>query len=592
MNLLSDFDFKKAVFLIPYAAVAYIGNRLSWLYRMSPGDLPGQKILFTVSNMGYAGGGAWPNFNLKDILVGIEAAVFFALLVAVKRQDRKKYRPGIEYGSARWGTPQDIKPLMDKKEDRNIILTATESLSMKTRPPKGVHFPNKNVLVIGGSGSGKTRFFVKPNLMQLHSSYVVTDPKGTLVLECGKMFEKAGYKIKILNTVNFKKSMHYNPFFYILIEKDISSFVSSLVKNTKSEGASTGEDFWVKAEILYLTALVGYIWYEAPEEEQNFDLLLDLINASETREDDENFKNAVDLLFEDLERRDKDNFAVRQYKKYKLAAGKTAKSILISCGARLSPFDIKEVRDLLSDDDMELELMGDRKTVLFVIISDTDDTFNFIVNILYTQLFKLLFDRADDYYKGRLPIHVRFILDEFANIGQIPEFYKRLSTMRSREISASVILQSKSQIKAIYKEQAKSIEENCDSMLFLGGRSEDTLKEISEVLGKQTINVQSESESKGTTESHGQNTQKTGRELLTKDEIAVLKSTHCILQIQGIRPFLSKKYDITKHKRYKELKDFDDKNEFNAEDYVKKKLKLKKDDRFDLYEVNLKNKEE
>ena len=581
-----NLNLKKLLFLIPYILVFYIGNRIGFLYRISPGEKSGEKILYTITNLGHAFEDVWPSFNLRDVLVGIEAAVFFALLVAIKRQDRKRYRPGIEYGSARWGTRKDIEPFMDKDPEKNIILTNTEGISIRTRFSK-VPSPNKNVLVIGGSGSGKTRFFVKPNIMQLHSSYVVTDPKGTILVECGQMLIKAGYKIKVLNTVDFSKSMRYNPFSYIKSEKDISSFVNSLVENTRSEGASKGEDFWEKAEILYLTALVGYIWYEAPEEEQNFDLLLDLINASETREDDENFKNAVDLLFEDLERRDKNNFAVRQYKKYKLAAGKTAKSILISVGARLSPFDIKEVRDLLSEDDLELELMGDRKTALFVILSDTDDTFNFIVNILYTQLFKLLFERADNYYKGRLPIHVRFILDEFANTGRIPLFHKRLSTMRSREISAAVILQSKSQIKAIYKDDAKGIEDNCDTTLFLGGRSDETLKDISEALGKETISVQSESKTKGTTESHGINSQKTGRELLTKDEIAVLNKGKCILQISGIRPFLSDKYDITKHKRYKELKDFNDKNEFDVEKYLKKQLKLKKDESFDLYEVTI-----
>ena len=458
---------------------------------------------------------------------------------------------------------------MDSVFENNILLTATERLMMSGRPKEPKYARNKNILVIGGSGSGKTRFFVKPNLMQMHSSYVVTDPKGTVLIECGRMLKRGKYKIKVLNTINFAKSMHYNPFAYLRSEKDILKLVNTIIVNTKGEGQQSGEDFWVKAEKLYYTALIAYIWYEAPEEEQNFAMLIDMIDASEAREDDENFKNAVDLLFEELEEKDPNHFAVRQYKKYKLAAGKTAKSILISCGARLAPFDIKELRDLMEYDELELDTLGEEKTALFVIISDTDATFNFVVSIMYSQLFNLLCDKADDVYNGRLPIHVRMLLDEFANIGQIPQFEKLIATIRSREISASIILQSKSQLKAIYRDNADTIEGNCDTTLFLGGKEKTTLKELAEVLGKETIDLYNTSDTRGTSQSYGLNYQKTGKELMSQDEIAVMDGGKCIMQLRGVRPFFSDKFDITKHKRYKELSDYDKKNTFDMEQYVK-----------------------
>ena len=458
---------------------------------------------------------------------------------------------------------------MDSVFENNILLTQTERLMMSGRPKEPKYARNKNILVIGGSGSGKTRFFVKPNLMQQHSSFVVTDPKGTVLIECGKMLKRGKYKIKVLNTINFAKSMHYNPFAYLRSEKDILKLVNTIIVNTKGEGQQSGEDFWVKAEKLYYTALIAYIWYEAPEEEQNFAMLIDMIDASEAREDDENFKNAVDLLFDELEEKDPNHFAVRQYKKYKLAAGKTAKSILISCGARLAPFDIKELRDLMEYDDLELDTLGEQKTALFVIISDTDATFNFVVSIMYSQLFNLLCDKADDVYNGRLPVHVRMLLDEFANIGQIPQFEKLIATIRSREISASIILQSKSQLKAIYKDNADTIEGNCDTTLFLGGKEKTTLKELAEVLGKETIDLYNTSDTRGTSQSYGLNYQKTGKELMSQDEIAVMDGGKCIMQLRGVRPFFSDKFDITKHSRYKELSDYDPKNAFDIEDYVK-----------------------
>lgn len=476
---------------------------------------------------------------------------------------------------------------VDKNPENNIILTATESLTMNSRPKNPKYARNKNVLVIGGSGSGKTRFYAKPNIMQMHSSYCVTDPKGTILVECGKMLENGGYEIKVLNTVNFRKSMHYNPMMYIRSEKDILKLVNTIIANTKGEGEKSNEDFWVKAEKLYYQALIGYLWYEAPEEEMNFSTLLEMINASEAREDDENYKNAVDLMFEELEESEPEHFAVRQYKKYKLAAGKTAKSILISCGARLAPFDIRELRELMSYDEMELDLIGDRKTALFVIISDTDDTFNFVVSILYTQLFNLLCDRADDVYGGRLPVHVRCILDEMANIGQIPKFEKLIATIRSREISASIILQSQSQLKAIYKDHMDTITGNCDSTLFLGGKESTTLKEMSELLGKETIDLYNTSDTRGTNRSYGINYQKTGKDLMSRDEIAVMDGGKCILQLRGVRPFFSDKYDITKHPRYKELSDYDPKNAFDIEDYLKHRLLLKKDEEFELYETDM-----
>src|SRR5574344_1314861 len=476
-----------------------------------------------------------PSLNPSDLLVGVSVAGLVKLIVYSKGKNKKKYRQGKEYGSARWGESKDIAPYIDPKFENNVLITNTERLTMNSRPKNPKYARNKNVLVIGGSGSGKTRFYVKPNLMQMHSSYVVTDPKGTLVLECGKMLYENGYDIKILNTINFKKSMKYNPFAYLRSEKDILKLVQTIIANTKGDGEKAGEDFWVKAERLYYTALIGYIFYETPKEEQNFTTLLAMIDASEVREEDENFKNAVDYMFEALEEKDPDHFAVKQYRKYKLAAGKTAKSILISCGARLAPFDIKELRDLMSEDEMELDTLGDRKTSLFVIISDTDDTFNFVVSLMYSQMFNLLCDKADDIYGGRLPIHVRCLLDEFANIGLIPKFEKLIATIRSREISASIILQAQSQLKAIYKDQADTIIGNCDTTLFLGGKENGTLKEISETLGKETIDSFNTSETRGRELSHGLNYQKLGKELMTQDEIAVMDGGKCILQLRGVR---------------------------------------------------------
>ena len=509
----------------------------------------------------------------------------YKLAVYVKGKNRKKFRQGEEYGSARWGKPDDINPYMDPEFSNNVILTQTEFLTMNSRPKQPKYARNKNILVIGGSGSGKTRFFVKPNLMQMHSSYVVTDPKGTVLVECGKMLERGGYVIKSLNTINFRKSMHYNPFAYIRSEKDILKLVNTIIVNTKGDGDKSGEDFWVKAEKLYYTALIGYIWYEAPEQEKNFTTLLEMINASEAREDDETFKNPVDVMFDELEAREPDHFAVKQYRKYKLAAGKTAKSILISCGARLAPFDIAELRELMSYDEMELDTIGDRKTALFVIISDTDDTFNFVVAIMYSQLFNLLCDKADDVYNGRLPVHVRCLLDEFANIGQIPKFDKLIATIRSREISASIILQSQSQLKTIYKDAADTITGNCDCTLFLGGKEKSTLKEISEVLGKETIDLYNTSETRSSNNSYGLNYQKTGKELMSQDEIAVMDGAKCILQLRGVRPFLSNKYDITKHPKYRQLSDYNKRNAFDIEKYRQHKLVVKPDDTFDLYDM-------
>lgn len=510
-----------------------------------------------------------PNLNLENLIIAIMVVAIIKMLIYNKIKNAKKFRNGQEYGSARWGNEKDIEPYIDDNYDNNILFTETERLTMNSRPKNPKYARNKNVLVIGGSGSGKTRFFVKPNLMQMHSSYVVTDPKGTLILECGKMLKKGGYNIKILNTINFAKSMRYNPFAYIKSQKDILKLVQVIIANTKGEGEKSGEDFWVKAEKLYYTALIAYIWYEAPKYECNFGLLLDMIDASEVREDDENYKNPIDKLFENLEAKDPNHFAVKQYKKYKLAAGKTAKSILISCGARLAPFDIKELRDLMSEDELELDTIGDRKTALFVIISDTDDTFNFAVSIMYSQLFNLLCDKADDLYGGHLPVHVRFLLDEFANIGLIPKFEKLIATMRSREISASIILQAQSQLKAIYKDNAETIIGNCDSTLFLGGKEKSTIKEISEMLGKETIDLFNNSETRSNQKSYGLNYQKTGRDLMSQDEITIMDGGECIYQLRGVRPFKSKKFDITKHKRYKLLEDYDKRNYFDVEKFLK-----------------------
>ena len=581
-------DVKKLIILnIPYVIVFYMVDKVAWLYRHVNGDLAGMRLVNTFTNFKLAFQNPLPSFHPTDILIGIAGALIMKAVVYYRGKNAKKFRQGVEYGSARWGTPADIKPYVDEKDDNNIILTETERLTMSSRPKNPKYARNKNILVVGGSGSGKTRFFVKPNIMQLHSSYCITDPKGTLLVECGNLLTKAKYQIKVLNLINFKKSMHYNPFMYIHSEKDILKLVNTIIANTKGEGDKSGEDFWVKAEKLYYQALIGYIWYEAPEDEMNFSTLLEMINASEAREDDENFKNAVDLMFDELAQREPDHFAVRQYAKYKLAAGKTAKSILISCGARLAPFDIRELRDLMSYDELELDLLGDRKTALFIIIPDTDDTFNFVASIMYTQLFNLLCDRADDVYGGRLPVHVRCLLDEFANIGQIPKFDKLIATIRSREISASIILQSQSQLKAIYKDNADTIIGNCDTTLFLGGKETTTLKEMSEMLGKETIDLYNTSDTRGTNRSYGLNYQKTGKELMTKDELAVMDGGKCIMQLRGVRPFFSNKYDITKHKRYKYLSDYDSKLAFDIEKYMSRKLVLKKDDPIEVVDIDL-----
>ena len=569
----------------PYVIFGYVLNKVSWLYGQQAGDNTLQKVLDTINGIGGAFHNPLPSFLPRDLLVGVGCGIGFRMVVYYKAKNAKKFRQGVEYGSARWGTAKDIEPYVDPVFENNVLLTATERLMMSGRPKQPKYARNKNILVIGGSGSGKTRFFVKPNLMQMHSSYVVTDPKGTVLVECGKMLSKNNYRIKVLNTINFAKSMHYNPFAYIRSEKDILKLVNTIIVNTKGEGQQASEDFWVKAEKLYYTALIAYIWYEAPEEEQNFSMLIDLVDASEAREDDENFKNAVDLLFEELEQKNPNHFAVRQYKKYKLAAGKTAKSILISCGARLAPFDIAELRELTSYDEMELDMIGDQRTALFIVISDTDDTFNFVVAMMYSQLFNLLCDRADDVHHGRLPYHVRILCDEFANIGQIPKFDKLIATIRSREISASIILQSQSQLKTIYKDAAETITGNCDTMLFLGGKESTTLKEISETLGKETIDLYNTSDTRGQSRSYGLNYQKTGKELMSRDELAVMDGNKCILQLRGVRPFYSDKFDITKHKRYKQLSDYDKKNEFHVEEYMKHQMEVRLDpeEQFDLY---------
>lgn len=558
---------------IPYLSFFYIGNIFSKHINSYVGGDIIDRIMVGISDIGTLS--YIPSLNPRDLLVGVSVAALVKLIVYSKGKNKKKYRQGKEYGSARWGENKDIAPYIDPKFENNVLITNTERLTMNSRPKNPKYARNKNVLVIGGSGSGKTRFYVKPNLMQMHSSYVVTDPKGTLVLECGKMLYENGYDIKILNTINFKKSMKYNPFAYLRSEKDILKLVQTIIANTKGDGEKAGEDFWVKAEKLYYTALIGYIYYEAPEEEKNFKTLLDMIDASEVREDDETYMNPIDRLFEALEKKDPTHFAVKQYKKYKLAAGETAKSILISCGARLAPFDIRELRELMSEDELELDKIGDRKTALFVIISDTDDTFNFVVSIMYSQLFNLLCDKADDVYGGRLPVHVRCLLDEFANIGLIPKFEKLIATIRSREISASIILQAQSQLKAIYKDHADTIVGNCDSTLFLGGKEKTTVKELSETLGKETIDLYNTSETRSNQKSFGLNYQKTGKELMSQDEITVMDGGKCIYQLRGVRPFLSDKFDITKHKNYKLLEDYDKKNLFDVEEYLTNRDKIK-----------------
>ena len=581
-------EIKKLLILnLPYLLFVWLFDKVGAAVRLSPGADASAKLLHLGDGFSAAFSSIAPSFHPADLLIGIAGAVIVRLIIYVKGKNAKKYRKGIEYGSARWGTAEDIKPYTDPVFENNIPLTQTERLTMNSRPKQPKYARNKNILVIGGSGSGKTRFFVKPSLMQMHSSYVVTDPKGTVLIECGKLLQRGGYQIKVLNTINFKKSMKYNPFAYLRSEKDILKLVNTIIANTKGDGEKSGEDFWVKAEKLYYTALIGYIWYEAPDEEKNFTTLLEMINASEAREDDEDFQNPVDLMFERLEEKDPEHFAVKQYRKYKLAAGKTAKSILISCGARLAPFDIKELRELMETDEMQLDTIGDRKTALFVIISDTDDTFNFVVSILYTQLFNLLCDKADDEYGGRLPVHVRCLLDEFANIGQIPKFEKLIATIRSREISASIILQSQSQLKAIYKDNADTIVGNCDTTLFLGGKEKTTLKEISEILGKETIDSFNTSETRGRELSHGLNYQKLGKQLMTEDEIAVMDGGKCILQLRGVRPFFSDKFDITKHPKYKYLSDADPKNAFDMEKHLRRRPAIvKPEEVFDYYEID------
>lgn len=573
---------------LPYLLFVYPFDKLAQAFRLAPGADLSAKLLSIQDGFSMAFASPVPSLEPADLLIGIAGALILRLAVYMKGKNAKKYRHGMEYGSARWGTPADIAPYMDKDFFNNIPMTMTERITMSSRPKQPKYARNKNILVIGGSGSGKTRFFCKPSLLQAHSSYVCTDPKGTLLPEIGSFLERKKYRIKCLNLINFKKSMRYNPLAYIRSEKDILKLVNALILNTKGEGEKSSEDFWVKAERLYYSALIGYIWYEAPEEERNFITLLDLINASEAREDDETYQSPVDILFQQLEEKEPDHFAVKQYRKFKMAAGKTLKSILISCGARLAPFDIKELRDLMETDELELDTLGDSKTALFVIISDTDSTFNFVAALMYSQLFNLLCDKADDFYGGRLPVHVRLILDEFANIGQIPNFDKLIATIRSREISASIILQSQSQLKTIYKDAADTIVGNCDSTLFLGGKEKSTLKEISELLGKETIDSYNQSENRGAQTSHGLNYQKLGKELMTQDELAVMDGGKCIFMLRGVRPFLSEKYDLTKHPNYKYTADADPKNVFDMERYMKKqRAVVKPTDSFDVYEIDV-----
>ena len=606
---LSALDKKKLVLTnLPYVLTAFYADRASCLYRSSPGEDIGNKLLYAMEHADRIFTGILLSLDLRDLLVGVTVAVVLKLLVWQKQSDAKKLRKGIEYGSARWGTAEDIKPYMSDDPWMNIPLTATEALTMESRPKQPKYARNKNIVVIGGSGSGKTRFFVKPSVMQMNCSMVITDPKGTLIEECGKMLakgppkkdkngnimkDKSGkvvhepYVIKVLNTINFSKSLHYNPFAYIGSEKDILKLVTTIIVNTKGEGEKVSEDFWVKAEKLLYTALIAFIWYEGDEEEKNLNTLLDLLNESETREEDETYQNPVDMMFQELEERDPQHFAVRQYKKYKMAAGKTAKSILISCGARLAPFDIAELREIMSYDEMELDKIGDRKTALFLIMSDTDTTFNFVIAMLQSQLFNLLCDKADDEYGGRLPVHVRVIADEFANIGQIPQFDKLIATIRSREISASIILQSQSQLKAMYKDSADTILGNCDTTLFLGGKEKTTLKEMSELLGKETIDLYNTSETRSNQKSFGLNYQKTGKQLMTEDEIAVMDGGKCILQIRGARPFFSDKYDITKHKNYRLLADENEKNRYKVEKELNPQYTPKPEEEVEVIHVEL-----
>ena len=569
---------------IPYVFIALFATKLGQAWRLAPGmDFSG-KALHLMEGFAAAFRSALPSFHPIDLCVGVAAALLIRLIVYVKGKNAKKFRKNLEYGSARWGRPEDIAPYVDPKFENNVILTQTERLMMSNRPKDPKTARNKNVLVVGGSGSGKTRFFIKPNLMQLHSSYVVTDPKGSIAVECGKLMLRNGYKVKIFNSINFKKSHHYNPFAYIHSEKDILKLVTTLIANTKGDGKS-GDDFWQKAETLLYTALIGYIHYEAPEEEQNFATLIEFINAMEVREDDETFENNVDLAFKELAQREPNHFAVRQYKKYKLAAGKTAKSINISCGARLAPFDIQELREITMYDELELDTLGDRKTALFLIMSDTDSTFNFLISMIYSQLFNLLCEKADDVYGGRLPVHVRCLIDECANIGQIPNLEKLMATIRSREISACLVLQAQSQLKALYKDNADTIIGNCDSSIFLGGKEPGTLKELNQALGKETIDTFNTGESRGREVSHSLNYQKLGKDLATIDELAVLDGGKCILQLRGVRPFLSDKYDITKHPNYKYLSDANPRNAFDIEKYLSTRLVPKADEVYEVFDA-------
>ena len=585
-------DIKKLLILnLPYILMGLFATNFGEAWRMAQGADASQKALSLISVLPVALASWWPSLHPLDLLVGICCGGGLRLAVYLKSKNAKKYRHGMEYGSARWGTHEDIAPYVDPVFQNNVILTKTESLTMNSRPKDPKTARNKNVLVIGGSGSGKTRFFVKPQLMQLHSSYVVTDPKGSLLVECGRLMERAGYKIKVFNTINFKKSMHYNPFAYIHSEKDILKLVNTLITNTKGEGKG-GDDFWLKAETLLYTALIGYIYYEAPKEEQNFATLVEFINAMEVREDDETFENNVDIAFRELGERDPNHFAVRQWRKYKLAAGKTAKSINISAGARLAPFDIQELREITMYDELELDTLGGtkkgdtQKTVLFLIMSDTDSTFNFLISMIYSQLFNLLCEKADDEFGGRLPIHVRCLIDECANIGQIPNLEKLMATIRSREISACLVLQAQSQLKALYKDSADTIIGNCDTSLFLGGKEPTTLKELNQTLGKETIDTFNTGESRGREVSHSLNYQKLGKDLATVDELAVLDGGKCILQLRGVRPFLSDKYDITKHPNYKYLSDADKRNEFDIERFLSRRLKPKPDEVYDVYDID------
>ncbi len=596
---------------LPYLLFVWLFDKLCQAVRLAPGLNASEKLLRIAQGFTEAFASLWLSLHPLDLLLGVAGAALVRLAVYLKAKNAKKYRRGVEYGSARWGRSEDIAPYIDPVPDWNIPLTRTESLTMTSRPKDPKTARNKNILVIGGSGSGKTRFFVKPSLLQMHSSYVVTDPKGQLLRETGKLLAHGGpkrdengkpvrdkcgkvvyepYRIKVLNTINFSKSMKYNPLAYVRSEKDILKLVNVIIANTKGDGEKSSEDFWVKAERLLYCALIGYIWYEAEPEEKNFITLLELINACEAREDDETYKSPVDILFDELAQAQPEHFAVKQYVKFKMAAGKTLKSILVSCGARLAPFDIKELRDIMTEDELELDTMGDRKTALFLIMSDTDTTFNFVIAMLQSQLFNLLCDKADDLYNGRLPVHVRCLLDEFANIGQIPNFDKLIATIRSREISASIILQSQSQLKTIYKDAADTIVGNCDVTLFLGGKEKSTLKEISELLGKETIDSLSQSENRGAQTSHGLSYQKLGKELMTQDEIAVMDGGKCILQLRGVRPFFSDKYDLTKHPRYKYLSDADKKNVFDVERYMKRRPAIvKPDEPFDMYELSAKD---